>query len=372
MELFKTSRGNDMLIYNGFMYTSKKKSITSIRWECRKAKEGSKGGVTTDVPMGNPRNPAVHNHLASDADIELTKCRQRMKESARQNSTGKTSEILSSGIHGLSAAAMLATPQSSSMKRDIQRQKARERPNEPQTIQTIHLAHPWTTTGGANPIPFKFYDSGAAAGPDRIIVFGADDNLQHLAATDTWYMDGNFKSTPNLFLQTYVIRCKLDDGAISCVYALLPSKDRPTYTELFVAVQRRIQQLGLANNVRSINLDFEQGAYNAFINVFGQHVRISGCFFHLSQSTLRKAGELGLKQYIIEGSAQFNDVYRRFAGMIDGLAFVPIGHLNIAVQVLRNNVPNPVMQPLLDYFVNTYVIGQAGPPPQPPMFRPQM
>ena len=58
--------------------------------------------------------------------------------------------------------------------------------------------------------------------------------------------------------------------------------------------------------------------------------------------------------------------------MIDGLAFVPIGHLNIAVQVLRNNVPNPVMQPLLDYFVNTYVIGQAGPPPQPPMFPPQM
>ena len=148
--------GNDMFIYNGFMYTSKKKSITSIRWECRKAKEGCKGGVTPDVPMGNPRNPAVHNHLASDADIELTKCRQRMKEAARQNSTGKTSEILSSGIHGLSAAAMLATPQSSSMKRDIQRQKARERPNEPQTIQTIHLAHPWTTTGGANPIPFMF------------------------------------------------------------------------------------------------------------------------------------------------------------------------------------------------------------------------
>ena len=90
----------------------------------------------------------------------------------------------------------------------------------------------------------------------------------------------------------------------------------------------------------------------------------------ISQSTLRKAGELGLKQYIIEGSAQFDDVYRRFAGMIDGLAFVPIEHLNIAVQVLRNNVPNPVMQPLLDYFVNTYVIGQAGPPPQPPMFPP--
>ena len=59
MELIKTLCGNDMLIYNRFMYTSKKKSITSIRWECRKAKEGCKGGVTMDVPMGNPRNPAI-------------------------------------------------------------------------------------------------------------------------------------------------------------------------------------------------------------------------------------------------------------------------------------------------------------------------
>ena len=91
------------------------------------------------------------------------------------------------------------------------------------------------------------------------------------------------------------------------------------------------------------------GAYNAFRRVFGAHLVINGCFFHLTQSTLRRAREIGLDVYIRDDSAQHRADFRMFAGMIDALAFVPLGHLNIAVGVLMNNVPDPIMQSLLDY-----------------------
>ena len=66
-----------------------------------------------------------------------------------------------------------------------------------------------------------------------------------------------------------------------------------------------------------------------------------------------------------------------FAGKIDAMAFVPTGHLNIAVQVLHNHIPDPMLQPLLDYFLNTYVLGPIIPntvPAQrsPPMFPPDI
>ena len=76
---------------------------------------------------------------------------------------------------------------------------------EPQTIQGIILAHPWTTTGGPRPAPFLIHDCGVLAGPNRFIVFAADDAKTHLANTDIWFMDGNFKSCPIIFKQVFLL-----------------------------------------------------------------------------------------------------------------------------------------------------------------------
>ena len=254
----------------------------------------------------------------------MTKFRQTLKESSRRYTGAKTNDILSTGLQNLSARAMIAAPQTSSLKRNIQRVKAMSRRTEPQSIQSINLVHPWTTTGGAHPVLFLIHYSGTAAGANRIMVIAADEALAHLASSDTWYMDGNFKSAPRLFEQVYVIRAKLDDGAVSWVYAFLPGKARVLYIELFMAVQQRIQQLLIPINVQTITVDFEQGAYNAFRNVFGQQLNVNGCFFHLTQFTFRKECELGLRTFIVDGSPQFRQDIRMFVGMIDALAFVPL------------------------------------------------
>ena len=226
----------------------------------------------------------------------------KKKRAANTNLGAKTNNILLTGFQNLSHNAQLKTPLNNSLKRTIQRQRRVYLPPEPATLGQIILAYPWTTTGGITQLPFLIHDSGPQAGANRIIVFAANDALDHLASCDTWFMDGNFKVSPIIFDQIYVIRAKLDTGAISCVYAFLPGKEQVMYAELFQALQTEFNRLGIAWNLTTVTCDYERGAYNALRQTFGGNLRVVGCFFHLKQSTFRKAVELGLRQYIVDGS----------------------------------------------------------------------
>ena len=237
MDIIRTSRGGDKLILNDYMYISKVTKDGKRWWVCTKSKSlNCKGAVTTDDPSGNPRVFKPHNHLSNAAEVEVARFRAQTKSAARSNIGVKTHNILSTGLQGLSNEGLLLLPQTNSIKRDIQRHKAAMRPAEPANLQSIVLVNPWTTTGGVNPAPFLIHDSGPLAGADRVIVFAEDGALQHLASTNVWYVDGNFKSSPLIFDQVYVIRARLDAGAVSCVYGLLPGKEGRHYTEMFSSV----------------------------------------------------------------------------------------------------------------------------------------
>ena len=174
MEIIATPQGGSKLIYNDHLYIVKKKANGWIRWNCTKAKsDNCKGALTTDDPVNpavNPRSIKAHNYrcLPSGVQVEVARFRNDMKESATQNVGAKTAQIITTGLQNLSAEALLETPQMSTLRRDVQRQKAKSRPMEPTTIQQIHLQHPWNSTGGANPVPFFIHDTGPAAGGDEL------------------------------------------------------------------------------------------------------------------------------------------------------------------------------------------------------------
>ena len=94
------------------------------------------------------------------------------------------------------------------------------------------ISEGWKTTGGTDPKPFLIHDSGEDI--DRMLVFASETG--HLASADTWHMDGTFDSAPLLFHQLFVIRAKLGDSAISCVYALIPNKMQAAYEKLLIVV----------------------------------------------------------------------------------------------------------------------------------------
>ena len=50
-----------------------------------------------------------------------------------------------------------------------------------------------------------------------------------------------------------------------------------------------------------------------------------------------------------------NDDVKKFVGMMDGLAFLPVQDIAAGVVIVRNFMPNPALAPLLTYFLQTYV-----------------
>lgn len=160
---------------------------------------------------------------------------------------------------------------------------------------------------------FVLFDSGQGD-EDRIIVFGTASNLVRLVSCDKWFADGTFRTVPNLFYQLYSIHGMLEDEIFPPVYALLPNKSQKTY-ERFM---RELKRLNSSLNPRTVTMDIELAAINAFQAVFLE-IHIHGCFFHFGQAIMREIAANGLKKDY-ESDEDFSIQMR----MLAALAFVSI------------------------------------------------
>ena len=102
--------------------------------------------------------------------------------------------------------------------------------------------------------------------------------------------------------------------AVVLLYFLLPNKEQNTYIRMLDALKEL-----LPDSVPQIMLlDFENAAQNAFRLAY-PNASVKGCLFHLSQSVIRKVGELGLKSQF-ESNPEFNMAVKSLMA----LSFVPL------------------------------------------------
>jgi len=85
---------------------------------------------------------------------------------------------------------------------------------------------------------------------------------------------------------------------------------------------------------QKVLVDFEQAAVNAYTSGFPQ-AHIKGCFFHLSQSILRKVNSLGHKQSY-ENVLNFHVQVK----CLSALSFVPIGDIPAVFSQLADTFPD--------------------------------
>ena len=99
-------------------------------------------------------------------------------------------------------------------------------------------------------------------------------------------------TSPTLFMQALdPIKLYLRSTSSS----LLPDKKKPTYLQLTNIIQ---DLCGDMSNVRFM-FDFEQGAINAFAEVFlGNDVML--CFFHFTQNIFKNTSMKGFKKEYLE------------------------------------------------------------------------
>ncbi|XP_066943129.1 uncharacterized protein [Macrobrachium rosenbergii] len=145
--------------------------------------------------------------------------------------------------------------------------------------------------------------------------------------------------------------CNFGSSSVSAVYALLPNKQHRSYEVVIKAIVDRCEELGFTPDPTVVITDFEKSAMNAVQSVLGHHVRMQGCFYHLTQSAWRTLQDLGLVQRY-----KNQEEIKHFVGMLDGPAFLPLTDVEEGIAFLKNTTLEG-LEELVDYFDSVYVSG---------------
>jgi hypothetical protein len=183
-------------------------------------------------------------------------------------------------------------------------------------------------TTGPDPQPFLLYDNGTDA-EERLLIFSTNELLQLLGRSHTLFMDGTFGVAPTLFAQLYVVHGLAGNKSCPLMYALMQRQTQSSYEELFTFITDHCDA-----EPSSISVDFEKAVHQAIRVVFGDEVRIQGCFYHLTQSTWRKIQSLGLTAHY-----RADEDFRLFCGHLDALAFLPTAEVKEGMTYLRTIMP---------------------------------
>ncbi|CAK9304009.1 unnamed protein product [Gordionus sp. m RMFG-2023] len=122
-----------------------------------------------------------------------------MKRKASETNQN-TCQIYAEEMSKLSPESRKRLPNEESIKRTLRNRKIKRIPSIPATLEDLSISEDWATTGSPTNERFPLHDNGGDSN-ERIIIFATDYMLKMLAETKTWYIDGNFKLAPHLFLQ---------------------------------------------------------------------------------------------------------------------------------------------------------------------------
>ena len=112
----------------------------------------------------------------------------------------------------------------------------------------------------------------------NVSLSSTEDHVRRLSSCSYWCMDGTFAVAPLLFSQGMI-------GGVffPFVYAPLHRKTLTIYETLFSI----LEQAGC--DPSTIIVDFKRSVEHAITGVFGDHVNIQFCFYHLTLPSIHLA-----------------------------------------------------------------------------------
>lgn len=342
-----SNKGGQTIIYKGFEFVRHRETATgTIHWRCAKFRTLRCRSLLHTRDNNIIREPSDHCHANRTFEAAAHKVANQMKmEMSHPGATARS--VIADNLVNVSDGIKICLPKKSSLTRRLNGSKAKTLGNVPANPNNKNFE-----------IPEKYanwiiHDSGADD-PERIILIGHKTLLDLLVVNDFWLADGTFKVVPEIYYQLYSIHVQYESGiALPCLLALLPGKEERIYVKMLNMLLEKIPQA----RPRKILTDFETAAMKAFRTVF-ENIEIGGCFFHLSQSILRKVNECGLKSLY-----ESNQSFAIHIKMLLSLALIPeeeVLELFLEVADLFSDLDeyNEQMEQILLYFERTYVRGR--------------
>ena len=356
-----TQREGEVREEGGFHYVMRKDRIGKNgerTWRCRmQRKYGCKASIRTKDGIVQGNEEPVHSHTGDPVKNDVLRVQSLLRTKA-SSTLDTTRSVLADCLTGVSQDTLQRLPKRPSLDDNIRAKRRVGNPVEPNP-QNLGFE-----------IPEKYrnvllHDTGIA-NPNRILMFGSRELLHVLDDENVWLGDGTFAVVPSVFYQLDTIHAKVGNNYPPIVYFLLPNKEQNTYIRMLDALKEL-----LPDSVPQIMLlDFENAAQNAFRLAY-PNASVKGCLFHLSQSVIRKVGELGLKSQF-ENNPEFNMAVKSLMA----LSFVPIDDVLPRFHELADSFPDiERVNELIAYFEVTYIQGRdrgAGLARNPPRYPPQV
>ena len=347
LEFINSTRGKPKLVHGGYIYVyHKDRSNGNIAWRCE---QYSKPASTRCSAA------AVTTGKSSSSTLEITTIHPLPGVSLHR--TAKPHKIVLNNLQNVTEMTNNSLPESSSMKKTVQRQRKRDNlaANPDLALacdrSLLLLQIPPTLLSA-----WKVFDSGPSS--TRVIILTTEPNLDFLCQSMRWCGDGTFKAAPELFTQLHGMK---SGYTVPCVYALLPNKRKESYVQLFRQVKSWLDVAGRQWSFESFLSDYEQGAYNAVLDVF-PGIGEEGSFFHLYKRLDFQVKRLGLMtKYLTD------DDFKLRVKMLSALAFVPVSDVVANFESLATTFLNDEL-PLLGYFESTWIGQSVGGRRLPPMF----
>jgi hypothetical protein len=371
------------LFLGGYAYQRDRISNRRAYWVCKRMyrRECTARAITSDPADGVPvvvfKGPdqSEHQHPPNVEENIAAKVRTAMKRKAADHPEQPPAQLLRMELQDQPDDVLSQLPSQPALVRALQRVRKKEFPRNPRSLHDLKdIPDKYTKTLLGE--QFLLYDSGPPEeaedteneeeeippDPDfsRVIVYATRKNIELLCESPIWFLDGTFKTSPNIFAQLFtIIGLRQRAGhpeetvAVPLVYAFLTGKKTEQYEEVLRVVRDAVNRFNINACVPTkLMTDFELAIINASKAVF-PHVPISCCFFHLGQIIYRRIQEDGLQQ-------QYRDpldrTVKRFTHMLLALAFVPAADVPDAFAELRRECP-PELHTVFDSFSRYYISG---------------
>ncbi|KAJ8670986.1 hypothetical protein QAD02_002245 [Eretmocerus hayati] len=359
------------LVIRGFIYVrSKAGKNGKFHWACQKLRNGECSARAVTVQSGEEitviKGPdeSKHSHPADPDEAKAEVVKRNLKRTADEHPELPPTQIMRTQLAGLRPGVLSKLPERTNVNKALRRYRRREMPANPQSLNELETI-PERFQKTMDVEQFLLYDSredenfNQALG--RVIVFGTRRNLELLAKSDTWSIDGSFGFAPEIFTQVsnyeqfypeHKLARRHDDDApliaFPFVFSLLSGKSQVLYETALRAVTSAATEWGIRDcRPRRCLLDFEIPMMNAVHIVFAHPtLEISSCFFHLGRSVYRHVQDEGLQSAYQDTE---DDSIRKSTHMILAVALVPPEDVIQVFELLGEHIPEDLF-PIYDYF----------------------
>ncbi|CAF1126879.1 unnamed protein product, partial [Rotaria magnacalcarata] len=178
----------------------------------------------------------------------------------------------------------------------------------------------------------------------KLIIFTTKSNLSILKQYKHWFADGTFKVCLDEFYQLFTLHAMMKNSIIPLVYGLLIGKSTNDYNLFFEKV---LEQDNFQPD--SIMIDFETGTIKSVKEML-PNVLHKGCLFHFGQAVWRQVQNKGMATKYRE-----DESFRLNVKKLIALAFVPVGDVIKAFDIVAELFDDDDADDLLDYFEKTWI-----------------